>query len=193
MALKSTKSTVSMAENHPQRSSQNATLKRSQSSREQLKKSKSKVLELTRVEPAAEKMMAVKVKVPPGVKPGELAEFLLPSGVTAQITVPKGAKAGHTISVKVPKAAFSKKKTRESLTPEQLAKAKDLYNRVDWDKSGELGKDEVKLVLMEMGVDSSQEVVDEMMVVFGSEGKDVITYHQFLDIVANCPTGEIDW
>lgn len=170
-----------------------ANIKKVQSTREQLKNSKSKVLELTRVEPVDERMMTVKVKVPAGVKPGEMAEFLLPSGVTAQITVPKGAKTGHTISVKVPKAAFSKKKTRDSLSPEQLARAKALYTRVDWDKSGELGKDEVKLVLMEMGVDSSAEVVDEMMMVFGTEGSDTITYHQFLDIVANCPTGDIDW
>jgi hypothetical protein len=140
-------------------------------------------------------MISVKVKVPKGSKPGDNVEFLMPGGRKAHIKVPKGARGGAVISVKVPKMGnvFNCVNEASDLTMAEIAKAEAAFHRIDADGSGYLQENEVRLLLMELGMDSSDEMIKEMMGTFDKDGDGELSLDEFKLLCANCPVADVDW
>jgi hypothetical protein len=141
-------------------------------------------------------LLTVKAKVPKGAKAGDTTEFRLPGGKrTVQIKIPKGARGGSVITVKVPKkgSTFSVANDVASLTNADVKKATAAFKKLDVHGGGYLSDSEVKLILMELGMDSSEHMVTEMIDVFDQTGNKVLDLDDFLLLYANCPLSEIDW
>jgi Ca2+-binding EF-hand superfamily protein len=130
----------------------------------------------------------VMVDVPRDAVAGGYANFSFPGGRTFRLRVPANAVPGGRIAMDVPK-----KKPASSLTKEQVEKAQQVFTRIDFDGSGALDHNEVKMALQEMGMDSSSQTVADLIQEFDTDQNGTIDLEEFKVICANSPIGDFDW